>query len=207
MRVPFIFALFASALFLGACNQPATETTAEPEKVVVKDITAVNTGELKFAYVNTDSLSNQYELIDDLEEEMVQGRLEKENELQQMVQAFERDYTAAQREAASLSQEALAILQRKLAEKEQEIMMRKQALENELMADQQKITQDYLDKVHDFLEEYAQENGYDIIYGYNGLNNLLYINKGYDITDQVVDALNEAYAQTKATADNTEAAE
>jgi hypothetical protein len=39
-----------------------------------------------------------------------------------------------------------------------------------------------------------------MIYGYNGLNNLLYIDKGYDLTRPIIDELNEQYRSEKDTA-------
>jgi len=69
------------------------------------------------------------------------------------------------------------------------------------MRSEQLKTSAYLEKVQSFLDEYAKSEGYDMIYGYNGLNNLLYIDKSYDITGIVVDSLNAKYQSQKLTAD------
>ena len=127
--------------------------------------------------------------------------MQMENQLQAMVKDLENDYTAAQRESAGLSQEALSILQQKLSQKEQGIMQQRDGMESQLMRSKQLKTRAYLEKVQSFLDEYAKLEGYDMIYGYNGLNNLLYIDKSYDITGIVVDSLNAKYQSQKLTAD------
>ncbi|MDA7836426.1 OmpH family outer membrane protein [Salibacteraceae bacterium] len=192
------FALIA--LIFAACDNtetPKTDLAAKTESPSKQ----VTDGALKFAYVNTDSLSFSFDMIKDLEEEIVQERLQMENQLQAMVKDLENDYTAAQRESAGLSQEALSILQQKLSQKEQGIMQQRDGMESQLMRSEQLKTSAYLEKVQSFLDEYAKSEGYDMIYGYNGLNNLLYIDKSYDITGIVVDSLNAKYQSQKLTAD------
>ena len=182
-----------------ACESGASDdaTTAgnSADQTPIKE---VNTGTMKFAYVNTDSLSNRYEMIKDFEEEILQERLEMESQLQGMVRSLEKDYTDAQAGAAGLSDEALAILQQKLGQKEQQVMQQKSQMEERLMRSEQDKTGRYLDRVQNFLTEYGTAEGYDIVFGFNGLNNVLSIDKAYDITDAVVDSLNSIYAREKA---------
>lgn len=192
-----------SLLFLNACvsKGDSDETVGSSTEAAGKE---VNTGTMKVGYVNTDSLSAQYELIKDVQDEIIAEQMRLEGQYQILVQGLQRDYNDAQAGSAGLSQEALAILQQKLAQKEQDVMMQKSRMENQLMEMEQNKTEAYLEKVQTFISDYAKSNGYDIIYGYNGLNNLLYIDKGYDVTTQVITALNEAYQLEKETANATE---
>ncbi|NQV53650.1 MAG: OmpH family outer membrane protein [Flavobacteriales bacterium] len=182
-----------------ACDSGTSDNAAaagsSSDQTPVKE---VNTGTMKFAYVNTDSLSSRYEMIKDFEEEILQERLEMESQLQGMVRSLEKDYTDAQAGAAGLSDEALSILQQKLGQKEQQVMQQKSQMEERLMRSEQDKTGRYLDRVQNFLTEYGTAEGYDIVYGFNGLNNVLYIDKAYDITDAVVDSLNSIYAAEQA---------
>lgn len=190
-----VFTLALLVAGITACNN--TETASTEGEKAAEEVKEINAGSLKFAYVNTDSLSVQFEMIKDFEEEILQERLQMENQLQALVSGLEKDYTDAQKGAAGLSQEALNILQQKLAQKEQQIMQQKDAMENQLMRSEQDKTNRYLEKVQAFIGEYAKAKGYDIIYGYNGLNNLLYIDGAYDITNEVVDSLNTQYNSEK----------
>jgi len=200
MKITHFASLAFAALLFSACNNTETPVKVETPNVETPS-KAMADGTLKFAYVNTDSLSFKYDMIKDLEEQIVQERLQMENQLQAMVRDLENDYTAAQRESAGLSQEALGILQQKLSQKEQGIMQQRDGMEAQLMRSEQQKTNEYLEQIQQFLDEYAKANGYDMIYGFNGLNNILYIDKSYDITNQIVDTLNARYQAQKLTAD------
>lgn len=202
MRAYFAVALCTAFAFIfTACND-ATEKSPSEKSITPNEVSAAAAdGSIKFGYVNTDSLSAQYEMIKDLEEKILSKRMQMENDLQSMVKDLEKDYTDAQQGAAGLSQEALAILQQKLQQKEQGIMMQRDRMEGELMQFEQDQTTAYLKTVHEFLDEYAKAKGFDMIYGFNGLVNLLYIDKSYDITNEVVDSLNVIYANSKLTAE------
>lgn len=195
--------VFSCVVIAGLSMTSCDSTTASSESSTNESNNAspraerVGTGDLKFAYVNTDSLSTKYDMIKELEEQMLQERIQMENQLQGMVRDLEKDYTDAQQGAAGLSDEALAILQQKLAQKEQQVMQQKNAMEGQLMRSEQEKTDAYLEKVQTFLNTYAKAEGYDIIYGYNGLNNVLYIDATYDVTDVIVDSLNSTYAAEK----------
>ncbi|MEX2597531.1 MAG: OmpH family outer membrane protein [Salibacteraceae bacterium] len=197
MKSPKFIPFFAAVLTLvfSACdNEPTAKNATDNKDESPKE---VNSGTLKFGYVNTDSLSTQFELIKDMEDEIVAERTKLEGQYQAMVQNLQRDYEDAQAGASGLSQEALAILQQKLQQKEQEVMRQKNRMENQLMEIEQEKTQLYLDKVQGFISDYAKKEGYDMIYGFNGLNNLLYIDKGYDLTAVIVDSLNTRYSKEK----------
>ncbi len=199
-KIQSIGAMMLALVVMVSCEQEASNTTTESNASKAVAGKTVNTGTMKVGYVNTDSLAAQYELIKDVQDEIVAEQMKMEGEYQTMVQSLQKDYNDAQQGAAGLSQEALAILQQKLAQKEQEVMMQKNRMENQLMQMEQERTANYLDKVQGFIADYAKKNGYDMIYGYNGLNNLLYIDKGYDLTRPIIDELNAQYRSEKDTA-------
>ena len=155
----------------------------------------------KIAYVNTDSLFDQYELRAELEEEFIEEKLMMENRFKTEVDAFEKDYRDAEAGAAQLSQEALQILSMKLQQREQELMVKKQEMEGQLMQSEQAKNDQLFEGLRTFLDEYAAQNGYDVIYGYNGLGDVLYMDAKYDITTEVVKAINDEYQNSK-TADS-----
>lgn len=66
-------------------------------------------------------------------------------------------------------------------------VIREQAQEKE-----KGITEGVLNQINSYVEEYAKKKGYDFIIGGNN-GNLLYGNKAYDITDEVLEALNKEY--------------
>jgi outer membrane protein len=69
---------------------------------------------------------------------------------------------------------------------------------NELMEDKiheedQKLTQGVLNQVNTFVTEYGDAHGYDVIFGTNLNGNIIYGAKAYDLTEEILDALNKKY--------------
>lgn len=180
------------AVLVAGCgnNEPKTDASAPAA--------AVNLGELKLAYVNNDSLMEQYKLTADMQEELIQQRIEFENKFRVEYEKLEKDFQDAEAGAAQLSPEALQILQSKLAEKENSLRNYKTQLDEELYSIEEQKNQKYLDAIHQFLEEYSKAKGYHIIFGHNGLGNVLYMDKQFDITNEVVDSLNVIYDLNRA---------
>ncbi len=68
----------------------------------------------------------------------------------------------------------------------------KQIQENNTKEDN-RLTEGVLNQVNAFVEQYAKDNGYDIILGTTTSGNILYGNKAMDITEEVLEAINEDY--------------
>jgi outer membrane protein len=149
----------------------------------------------KIGYVNSDSLFENYTMIQDLEEELIAEKLEMQSQFQVEYTKLEQDYMDAQKGAAQLSQEALAILQRRLGQREQELAQTQQNMEARLIQSENEKNKKYLKAIKDFVDNYGAENGYQIIYSYNGMGNVLYIDSAYDVTAQVLTALNDVYSK------------
>lgn len=194
--------------FLGltvlSCDQVSDNnaTSADTTTEATPPNASIVNGDLKVAYINSDSLFARYDLYKDLEEEFIEEKVRAETSFKSKVQALEKDYQDAQAGAAQLSEEALQILGAKLQQREQQLMGEKQQMESLLMQSEQSKNDKLYEKLRAFLDEYASAEGYHMIYAYNGFGDVLYMDKQFDITDQVIIALNSAYADTKL-AENT----
>lgn len=174
----------AAGLVISSCGNQAAESTHTP---------VVSPTGAKIGFIHTDSLLENYKMIKDLEDQLIQERLELEGQFQAEYQKLEKDYQDAQRGAAQLSPEALQILQRRLQEKEQQLAMTQRQMENQLLTSESEKNDLYFSKIRTFVDSFGIANGYQIIYNYNGVGNVLFIDSAYDITNVVVDALNKAY--------------
>lgn len=163
---------------------------------------AMSASGLKVAYVNVDSLLSKYELVKELEDEIVQEKISLEGRFKAQVQQLENEFAYAQQEAPNLSPEKREMLQMEFAQKEQQLMMSKQQLEQQLLASEQKKNERLYKNIQDFLASYSSSNEFDFIFGYNGFGNVLYAADKFDITQTVLDSLNNAY-----NAENTELSE
>ena len=165
-------------------------------------------GELMpIAVVNTDSIIKHYtlavesqdKLMAQYEESMVKLDT-KSKALQKEAETFQRDVLDFQRKLeanAFLSRERAESEQSKLQKKEQQLVAKRQDLENlrqqlsnEFMNQQAELTQQLQDSVQAYLREFNADGHIHII-----LNDAVLMNKvaGYDITDEVIEALNARY--------------
>jgi len=176
------------------------------KKPATQEVEAI--GELMpIAVVNTDSILKHYtlaveasdKLMTQYEESMVKLDT-KAKALQKEAETFQRDVLDFQRKLeanAFLSRERAESEQAKLQKKEQQLMAKQQDLENlrqklsnDFMNQQAELTQQLQDSVQQYLREYNADGHIHII-----LNDAVLMNKvaGYDITDEVVEALNARY--------------
>ena len=167
-------------------------------------------GELMpIAIINTDSILKHYTLAVEASEKLMNRYEEstvkldtKAKSLQKEYDTFQRDVMDFQRKVeanAFLSRERAESEQSKLQKKEQQLMAKQQELENlrqklsaDFMAEQNELTQQLQDSVQQYLREYNADGHYHLV-----LNDAVLMNKvaGYDITNQVIEALNARYSK------------
>jgi outer membrane protein len=161
------------------------------------------------AVVNTDSILKHYTLAVEASDRLMSQYEEstvkldtKARALQKEAETFQRDVLDFQRKLeanAFLSRERAESEQAKLQKKEQQLMAKQQDLENlrqklsnDFMNEQAALTQQLQDSVQQYLREYNADGHIHLI-----LNDAVIMNKvaGYDITDQVIEALNARYTK------------
>jgi len=164
---------------------------------------------LPIAIVNTDSILKHYTLAIEANDKLMSRYEEstvkldtKSRSLQKEVETFQRDVLDFQRKLeanAFLSRERAEAEQTRLQKKEQQLMAKQQELENlrqklstDFMDEQAALTQQLQDSVQQYLREYNSDGHIHLI-----LNDAVLMNKvaGYDITSEVIEALNARYSK------------
>ena len=162
---------------------------------------------LPIAVINTDSILKHYTLAIESSERLMSRYEEstvkldtKAKSLQKEAETFQRDVMDFQRKLeanAFLSRERAESEQARLQKKEQQLMAKQQDLENlrqklssDFMDEQAALTQQLQDSVQAYLREFNADGRYHLV-----LNEAVLMNKvaGYDITNEVIEALNERY--------------
>ncbi len=187
--------LVAASATIVSCNNAsgdkATEKTAS--KVAAKESAAY-----KIAYVQIDTLTSQYQKCKDLEEEFTKKRANAEATINAkgksfttQMQEFNRKYQSNQ-----FTQQQFEAEQARLAKLQQDLEALQNRLSNSLQEEYQKEFQALTDTIQNFTKSYAKEKGYDfILCKSSGIDNVLYANEAYDVTDEVVKALNKRYTK------------
>jgi len=164
--------------------------------------------ELKIAYVEVDSIMTQYTFCKDYTEilqkkgQNIQNTLaSKQRSLEQAAANFQQKlqqnaYTREQAEGIQAS------LQKQAADLEG----LNQRLSGEFQTETDKYNNALRDSIQHFLAKYNKDKKFSIILSKAG-DNLLYADKAFDITSEVVAGLNKAYKKPAAKAEAKKAAE
>lgn len=175
---------------------PNSKVNAEAKAPV-----AGESGSLKIAYVNIDTLMAKYDYARDLEGQLKSFQTAKENSYKQQMAQFQSDYESYIKGGA----DKMTLAQQQAKEKElQERAQKLQTLEGEFTLQIQEKTLNESEKmtkaVYNFIREYNEQNQqFDLILARSFSNSpILYGNEGMDITDEIVKGLNEEYANVKA---------
>jgi len=190
-----LFILFFTAV--PRAKKPATQEVAAQGEL------------LPIAIINTDSILKNYTLAVEASDKLMSRYEEstvkldtKAKALQKEADTFQRDVLDFQRKLeanAFLSRERAESEQAKLQKKEQQLMAKQQDLENlrqklsaDFMNEQAALTQQLQDSVQQYLREYNADGHFHLV-----LNDAVLMNKvaGYDITDEVIEALNARYTK------------
>ncbi len=195
----YIFSALAVAAMMVSCNNASPKMDAQP---------AATSGDgIKIAYVEVDSLMTQYDFAKDysvtLQKKSNNARntlTQKGNALQAAVNNFQQKMNNngfTSREQAASQQAAIERQQRDL----QELQAR---LENELASETAKFNEALRDSLQNFLKDYNNDKQFDMILSKAG-DNILFANKKFDITQDVINGLNKRYKPAaKTTAEKKE---
>lgn len=164
---------------------------------------------LPIAIVNTDSILKHYTLAVESTEKLQNQYEESMVKMDTKAKAFQKEYETFQQDVinfqkkveagAFLSRERAESEQARLQKKEQQLMAKQQDLENlrqqlsnDFMNQQAALTQQLQDSLQAYLRDMNADGHYHLI-----LNDAVLLNKtaGYDITDEVIEALNARHAK------------
>lgn len=190
VRVMSVMAI--ALLAMASCNKEAQKVDEKTQAH------ATQSGSVKIAYVEVDSIMSQYKfckeysLILQKKSQNIENTLAaKQNSLQAAAAKFQQDvqnnkYTQQQAEAVQ------ANLQKQGADL--------QALQQRLGAEFQNETNTFnkalRDSIQHYLAVYNKDKKYGLILSKAG-DNILYADKAYDITNEVIAGLNKAYKPAK----------
>lgn len=195
MKKTFFFAISALVALTACNNKQENETEAEAAAPAdTEEITG-----LKVAYIEIDSLMSQYQFCVDYNLLLNQKSDNAANTLQQKQRALQQHAAALQKKYDSngfTTRDELENAQNQLAREQQDLAELEQRLTNELAMENAKLNAELRDSIQAFLKVYNKTKKYDYIMSKLG-DNLLWANKKFDITKEVIAGLNKRYKNGK----------
>ena len=188
-----LMALACVVLFSQCANNSNEQTTSNAPQ-------QTNLSGLKIAYVEIDTLLTKYNFCIDMNAEMVKesenARLElnqKANELNKAKNEWQKKYE----NNAFLSNESMESQYNDIVREEQKLQEESNKKQASLAEKSNLNSLMLRDSINAFLKEYNKTHKYDLIFSNTGLDNLLYANEAYNITNEIVEGLNARYVPAK----------
>lgn len=164
---------------------------------VASNDTAVNRP-LKIAYVDLDSIQEKYDYYREKMTEFEKKKESADRDLNNSFQRIENDRIAFVQKGNAITQVEAEAFQRDYARKMQNLEQQKANMERQIQEEGIKTMEDLKKKINAFLAEYNTTKNYSYIFSYSsGINVMFYKDTTYNITNEVVAGLNQAYKASK----------
>lgn len=185
-----------ASIALVSCNNSTTEEKTEAAQTPVETATAVSAS---IVYFDIDRVMAGYDMANELSS-TVQDKINAiEKDLKNRQTKFQNavnDFTTKYQKGL-MTTAAAQDQQKKLQEQEATLLEYSQKKQNEVLEEQQVAMNQVLDAIHTFVKEYNETAGHDMILCNQGNVPVIVANPELDITDYIIQCLNEKYVQSK----------
>ena len=184
--------LMSLGMTISSCNKAVDEVTETTETETTQSVG------VKIAYVELDTLMNQYQLYKDYSEVLTHKGNNIQNTLAKKQRALESHAAAVQKKYESngfTTRDELERAQAGIQREQQELAQLADRLNNEFNEEQARINAEAKDSIQSFLKRYNKTKKYDYVMVKAG-DNLLIANPKYDITQDIIKGLNKRYKRS-----------
>jgi outer membrane protein len=190
-----LFLLLAALYFLHFSNSTNPENIPAAEKE--ETIQPLNKGSLNIAFVNSDTVSKYYEFAKKIQKTLTTKRSEAEGQIKSKYFAYESLVQEFEKASPIMGDREKMEKAQKIRLLEQEIMQVEQQLSEQVSRQELELTQSYIVKTNDYMQEIGKTLGYDYVMSYRVGGAMLYANERHDITTEIIKLLNERYESSK----------
>jgi outer membrane protein len=190
-----------AVLLLGLVGIYILHFTSAPKSKVNAEATAPlqKEGGLTIAYVDTDTLLAKYEYAKELEADLLAYKNQQEAYGKQQMEKFQRDYQDYLQNGDKLTRTQQEAKEAELKQRAERMSTLEQELTAKIMERQIAENTKLLNAIFAYVREYnAANQQFDIIMRKTFENSpTLYLNPGMDITQEILDGLNEEHRNLK----------
>lgn len=181
---------FAAALLatLVACNNSSKDSKVE---------NVASQSDIKTAYIDTTILMEECLEAKDISAKYDALIEEKSKSIEADIKQFQNEVANFQQNAEKNGPQWAQTKGAQLQQREQQIAQKRNTVLGELQEKGAKEMQDLVKRIKDYIKVYGQEQGYQYIYGTGDVATVLYAAEGLDLTQVVLDKINEEYKNPK----------
>ena len=188
--VAMLFYLFFTNPSCSSVSVVPASSDSQPCAVVDKP--------MPIAYVNLDSLLANYVFAQEANEQLMTKQEDARLKLNTKARTLQKEMADFQRKLennAFLSRERAEAEQQRLLKKQQDLEDLEAKLTQDIYAENQKLNLQLADTLTNYLTIFNADGRYQIIMSNNARDNILMAADGYDVTAEIVEALNERYVK------------
>ena len=194
-----LFSAIGFLLFKQFSNSDTKVENTENKEVILSNL-IVNRDSgniINIAYVNSDTVSKYYEYAKKIQKDLTKKRSEAENQIKSKYFAYESLVKEFEKASPIMGDREKMEKAQKIRLLEQEIMQVEQQLSAQVSKEELRLTEDYILKTNDFMQDIGQRLGYDYVMSYRVGGAMLYANPNHDITNKIIELLNQEYESVK----------
>lgn len=147
----------------------------------------------KVAYIDTIKLLDKYQSMTDAKKivdqknKVLQSNIDTLGfELENSIKKYEKDRTSMPANEIKLTEELLR-------NKQQQFIQYRDATTAKQKENENKITGEVISKLNEYIKRYGDKHNFQVILGGNASGTVLYAGTAIDITDEVIQGVNEEY--------------
>lgn len=153
---------------------------------------------LPLVYVNSDTILERFEMVGVIQAELLEEKSRLERRLQTEAEKYQQELERYQGIAASLSPRQRAIEEEAILKRQQEIYQLEETLSIEFAERERKLSEQLKQKLNELFEQPEYRSKYQVILSRGMLgSNILYADSTMNITDMVIEDLNNNYNTEK----------
>lgn len=150
----------------------------------------------KVVYIDNNVLMKEYKGMQVMKTAYEKKASAWQANIDTLITDWEAELRAYEKERKDMTAKERQLKEELLHNRQQQINQYREAMAQKAREEEQKMTQTVLNEVNDFITEYGKSHGYKYILGATGAGNLVYADEAYDITEDVLQELNEEYDKT-----------
>lgn len=152
-----------------------------------------NQNSSKQVYVDVNKLMEGYKRTKVVRAEFQVKAKTLQSNVDSLVTDWQKELKLYEKERSKYSKKELELKQELLGNKQQQINNYQKAIQKQIQEEDKKASQTVINDINDYVKEYGEKHGYPIIFGANGGGNIMYANKDADLTEKVLEGLNNEY--------------
>lgn len=166
------------------------KNTTNPPKISVRNENSSTENKGKIAYIDLDSLQNNYSYYKKIKVDFEKKQASANNEITSLQKKYQSRAAQLQEKAATMTPQEQETAMSEMNKMQQDFAARKQSIDNELYDYNTKMKDEILTRIENYLKDYNKDGQYAYIFSYEP-GFMFYKDSALNITPDVVVGLNQ----------------